>query len=250
MKSLIHLSLIVVIALSAAAWGQKGDDGLFVNLDNVKGDPRGGVDVSDEKMFDTIRQNLTDDEVAEAKRQKGAQYEIIYNLMKDESWDDCVIELKKYIDIVRTAYAPGDYGYREVLSEVFYLYGKVYHRQKNYLDAVRNYQRVLFQFKDSKYAITSAVEWAKIYFQIYTGEIKAAEALGVPSPALLLKRILFLKTIKPDAEELADCYLMAVDVCIREKNFEEAKNYLKLIQNEFPRSDAADKVAERRARIK
>jgi TolA-binding protein len=250
MKSLVHLTLIFFLTLFAAVWGQRGDDGLFVNLDNVKGDPRGGVDVSDEKMFDSIRQNLTDDEVAEAKRQKGAQYEIIYNLMKDESWDDCILELKKYIDIVRTAYAPGDYGYREVLSEVFFLYGEVYYAQKNHLDAVRNYQRVLFQFKDSKYAIKSAVQWATIFFKIYTGEIKGHEALGVPSPALLLKRVLFLKTIKPDAEELAECYLMAADVCIREKNFDEAANYLKLIQNEFPRSDAADKVAERRKRIK
>ena len=244
-----RLILIITFASITPIWGQGGDESLFVNLDNVNGDPRGGVDVADEKLYEVIRDNLTDQEVADAKAQKGAQYQIIYDAMRDESWDNAIIELKKYIDIVRTAYAPGDYGYREVLSEVFYLFGKVYLAQKNYLDAVRNYQRVLFQFKDSKYAVKAAVDWSTIFFKIYTGELKTHAALGAPSANLVIKRLLHLKTIKPDAEELADCYLMAADICIREKNTDEANRFLKLIQNEFPRSEAAEKVAERRAKL-
>ncbi|MBN8216845.1 MAG: hypothetical protein J0L75_09400 [Spirochaetes bacterium] len=240
---------LLAFTLLTLVWAQGGDEPLFVNLDNVKGDPRGGVDIADEKLYEVIRDNLSDQEVADAKAQKGAQYQVVYDAMRDESWDNAIIELKKYIDIVRTAYAPGDYGYREVLSEVFYMFGKVYLAQKNYLDAVRNFQRVLFQFKDSKYAVKSSVEWATIFFKIYTGEIKTHQALGNPSANLVIKRLLHLKTIKPDAEELADCYLLAADVCIREKNSDEAKRYLKLIQNEFPKSEAAEKVAERKAKL-
>lgn len=226
-----------------------GESEFFVGLEGGRVDTRLGFDPGDEKMFDSLRDSKTDEEVNQLKNEKATLFNNIFEFMRDERWEDALYELKKYTDCVRQIYGPGDYAYREVVAESLSLFAKAFVGKQNYIDAIRCYQQILQKYKDTPVGPKSAFEWSKIFAQLFTGEIPEIRGLSKPDKAVLLKRILYVKVLKPKDELVSDAYLLAADVLIADKDFVEARKFLDLIDKEFPRSVAADYISDRRKKM-
>jgi TolA-binding protein len=247
LKGVLALALLLCLPAFSADAPSGGD--FFVVFEGGAADSKLGFDPGEEKMFDTLRDTLSDEEVNNLKSQKGDLYNTVDEDLKNERWDDAIFDLKKYVDLVRQIYGPGDYAYREVVSDCLYMFAKAFMGKQNYVDAVRCYQRILQTYKDTPMGPKAAIEWARVFSQLFTGELQAVRGLTAPEKDILLKRILYVKVLKPKDELVADAYLMAADVLIFSKEFVEARKYLDMLDKEFPRSPAAEKLEDRRKKL-
>lgn len=235
-----------VAGILSAAGTPDGD--LFLVVDPSKVDTSLGFDPADEKLYASTRDTVTEDEIQNQKNAKAGLFNTVFDELRNERYESVLLDIKKYVECVRQIYGPAEPAYRDVVAESLSLFARALAGKEDYLNAIRCWQLILDKYKDTAVAPKAALDWAKVFVQVYDGRIKEKKGVAKPAAATLLKRILYVKTIKPDDEAVADAYLMAADLMISERNGAEAKKYLALIEKEFPRSQAADGVAERRAK--
>ncbi len=235
------------------AQGRPDQDGLFIispTKRNTNAEADSKFDIKDETVLEDARRNMSDEDKASYQQQKVDLYNSFVDNIQSKRWKSAIEDLEKYQLVVNNLYGPKDDLYADVFGDMTYNFGLAYAGIGEYLEAVKAYQRVFWQFKNTKYAPKAVFEWAKIFYKGYIGEIKIKGQLPMPTKEILLKRLDFVKTIKPDEEAVADCALMAADVCIRNQDKEEATKYLDFISSEWPRSVASDSVDAYRDKLK
>ncbi|MBL8992777.1 MAG: hypothetical protein JNM63_05510 [Spirochaetia bacterium] len=242
------LLLASAILISPTLQAQGAGDGLFFvapTTQTKSSAEKDSLEIDNETTLDNIRKEMGEDEKKELQQRKLELYDKIAENVKIERYRQAMDDMKTYLDTIKQLVGPKDYGYKEVMSEAQFLYAQIEYGLESYLQAALRFQRIFLAYKDTPIASKAALEWARISYKLYTRELKAAGKLTAPDFELLVRRLLFVKTIKPDSEVVADAYLLVAEVYTREKDKVKAKEFLEKITNEFPQSSAAGEVEDR-----
>ncbi len=242
------LVLLLVVSGGSGLFAQMGGDGLFFVMPTTQtrsSADKDSMEIDNEAILDNIRKEMDEDEKKQLQDRKIELYDKISENVKIERYTQALDDMKSYLDTLKQLIGPKDYGFKEVMSEAQFLYAQIEAGLENHLQAAIRFQRIFQAYKDAPIAPKAALEWAKISYRLYTHELKAGPKMPIPDKDLLIRRLLFVKTVKPDSEVVADTYLMVAEVFTREKDKKSAKEYLDKITNEFPQSSAAGEVEDR-----